>query len=293
LVQCINMNLREIIESAEQSKTAIGHFNISNLEGLHAVFNAARELEVPVIIGTSEGERDFMGLEQAVALVRSLREKYKYPIFLNADHTYSVERVEEAVRAGYDSVIIDGAQLSHEENIAMTREAVKKAKAINPNVLVEAEHGFIGTSSKLLEEIPKGANVSEEFYTNPEEAERFVKETGIDLFAPSVGNLHGLLKHSKNPRLSIERIRAIRQSTGVPLVLHGGSGISDDDFKSAITAGISIIHISTEIRLAFRTTLEKELEEKKDEIAPYKFMKRPKEAMEAVVKNRLKLFNNL
>jgi len=118
------MNLRETIEQAEQSKKAIGHFNISNLEALHAVFNAAREFNVPVVIGTSEGERDFMGVRQVVALVKSLREEHNYPIFLNADHTYSVERVEEAARLGYDAVIIDGAGLPYDENVALTKEAV-------------------------------------------------------------------------------------------------------------------------------------------------------------------------
>ena len=102
-----------------------------------------------------------------------------------------------------------------------------------------------------------------------------------------------MLKHAKNPELSIDRIREIREQAGVPLVLHGGSGISDEDFRKAIEAGISTVHINTEIRLAFRTTLEKELEEKKDEIAPYKYLKRPREAMEEVIKNRLKLFSNL
>jgi fructose-bisphosphate aldolase, class II len=287
------MNLREVVVRAENEKKAVGHFNISNIEGLHAIFNAAKGLDVPVIIGTSEGERDFIGVSQAVALVQSLREKYNYPIFLNADHTYSIERVEEAARAGYDSVIIDGAKLSYKENVILTKEGVEKAKRINPDILVEAELGYIGTSSKILDEIPEGANTSEDLYTKPEEAKQFVESTGIDLFAPSIGNLHGMLKHAKNPKLSIERIANIREMAGVPLVLHGGSGISDDDFRAAIIAGIGIVHINTEIRLAFRTTLEKELEEKKDEIAPYKFMKRPREAMEEVVKNRLKLFNNL
>ena len=178
------MNLRDVLKEAEENKRAIGHFNISNLEALHAIFNAARELDVPVIIGTSEGERDFVGVDQAVALVRSLREKHNFPIFLNADHTYSIERVEEAARAGYDAAIIDGADLPFEENVAQARQAVERAKAINPDILIESELGFIGKSSKVLEEVPAGANISEEHYTKPEEAAQFVKDTGVDLFAP-------------------------------------------------------------------------------------------------------------
>ena len=121
-------NLREIVREAEEKKVAVGHFNISNLEGLHAIFNAARALDVPVVIGVSEGERDFVGVRASVALVKSLREEFQYPIFINADHTYSVERVKEAIDAGFDAVIFDGAKLSLEENIAKTKECVAYAR---------------------------------------------------------------------------------------------------------------------------------------------------------------------
>lgn len=287
------MNLREAIKEAEEKKVAIGHFNFANIEGLWAIFNAAKELQVPVILGTSEGERDFIGVKQASALVKSVREEYNYPIFLNADHTYSVERVKEAAEAGYDAVIFDGAKLPFEENVQKTKEAVEAAKSINPDILVEAELGYIGTSSKLLDEVPEGASVSEASYTKPEEAKEFVEKTGIDLFAPSVGNLHGMLKGAKNPNLSIERITKIREEGGVPLVLHGGSGISDEDFKAAIGAGIAVVHINTEIRVGFKEGLERILKEKPDEIAPYKYMNAARDSMSEVVKKRLELFNLL
>src|SRR3990172_8718319 len=114
--------LREVIRDAESNHVAVGHFNISNIEGLWAIFHAARNLKLPVIIGTSEGERDFVGVKQAVALVKSLCEEFDYPIFLNADHTYSFDRVKEAIDAGYDSVIFDGAKLSFEENVVLTKQ---------------------------------------------------------------------------------------------------------------------------------------------------------------------------
>ena len=131
-------NLKETIKEAEKSAVAIGHFNISNIEGLHAVFNASKKFNLPVIIGVSEGERDFIGIRQIVALVKSLKEKNDYPIFLNADHTYSFERVKEVVDAGFDAVIFDGAKLSTEENIKITKPCVEYAKKINPEILVEA-----------------------------------------------------------------------------------------------------------------------------------------------------------
>jgi len=257
---------------------------------LWGIFEAARELDVPVIIGLSEGERKFVGVRQAVALVKSLRDEFDHPIFINADHSYSFESVKEAVDDGFDAVIFDGAQLSLEENIATTKKCVDYAKSINPNILVEAELGYIGTSSKMLDDIPEG--VSSESLTTPEEAKRFVEETGVDLFSPSVGNIHGMLKNIKNPELNTERIKEIREATGVPLVLHGGSGISDENFSEAIKAGISTIHINTEIRKAYKQALDKSLNENPEEIAPYRILKPSRDAVKEVVKKRLELFNN-
>ena len=286
--------LREYIREAEEHKVAIGHFNISNLEALHGIYNAARKLSLPVIIGLSEGEEEFVGKEEAVALIKKIREKDNYPIFLNADHHYSLTSVEAVLDIGYDSAIIDAVKLPLEDNIALTKKCVEYAKIIsekeNRDVLIEAELGFIGQSSKLLEEIPEG--VSELSMTKPEDARYFVEHTGIDMLAPSVGNIHGMVKGG-NPRLDIERIKAIRKACGIPLVLHGGSGISDQDFVHAIGAGISIIHINTEIRVAFKDALEKFLKENPNEVAPYKILKPAVEAIEQVVENRLKLFNNL
>ncbi|NQV92942.1 class II fructose-bisphosphate aldolase [Candidatus Kaiserbacteria bacterium] len=284
--------LRECIKEAEEKKVAIGHFNISDTEGLHAIFNAAKKLNVPVIIGTSEGERDFIGVKQAVALVKSLREEYDYPIFLNADHTYSVERAKEAIDAGYDAVIFDGTKLSFEENIAHMKEVVEYARSINPEIVVEGEIGYIGTSSKMLDELPEGVDPVGAV-TTEEEIVTYVKETGVDLTAPAVGNLHGMLKSGKNPELNIEQIALLRKTGGVPMVLHGGSGISDDDFKAAIQAGIAIVHINTEIRVAYREGIEEVIKENPDEIAPYRLMKKGVENMTEVVEKRLRLFNNL
>jgi fructose-bisphosphate aldolase, class II len=285
--------LREIVREAEANKVAIGHFNISDSEQLWGIFNAARGLNVPVIIGTSEGERDFIGPRQAVALVRSLREQYDYPIYINADHTYSLDRVKEAIDVGYDAVIFDGNKVTPEENIKMAKDAVAYARSVNPDILVEAELGNIGQSSKVLEEIPKGAEVTEDMMTKPDALKSFVEETGVDLIAPAVGNLHGVLKGGKNPNISTNRIKELREAGGVPMVLHGGSGISDVEFTEAIAAGISTIHINTEIRVAYRKGIQLTLQENMDEIAPYRFMKGGVRAVEEVATRRLKLFNGL
>lgn len=285
--------LRETIAAAAQARTAIGHFNISNVEGFWAIIHAARALKLPVIVGVSEGERDFVGVRQAVALVRSAREEFSHPIYLNADHTYSFERVKEAIDAGFDAVIFDGAKLPLEENIAETRRCVEYAKSVNPEIVVEGELGYIGTSSKVLDALPEGASVTPESFTKPEEAERFVRETGVHLFAPAVGNIHGMLRNMPDPHLDIARVGKIRAAAGVPLVLHGGSGTPNQDFTAAIKEGVAIVHINTEIRVAYRDALKKAITEHPDEVAPYKIMKMAVEAMEKVITERLKLFNHL
>ncbi|MEK9184901.1 MAG: class II fructose-bisphosphate aldolase, partial [Patescibacteria group bacterium] len=240
-------SLREYIKDAEKNKVAIGHFNISNIEMLWGIFHSAKNLNLPVIIGVSEGERNFIGVKQCVSLIKSIREEYDYPIFLNADHTYSIEKLKEAVDAGFDAVIYDGAKLLFEENVKNTKECVEYARSVNSEIIVEGELGYIGQSSKVLDEIPEGIDL-EKGLTTPEQAAQFVKETGVDLFAPAVGNIHGMMRVGKDPHLDIDKIREIRKAGGVPLVLHGGSGTPDEDFVKAIDAGISIIHISTELR---------------------------------------------
>ena len=204
------MDLKKYLAWAEEKKVAIGHFNVSDSEGFRAVVEGAKELEVPVIVGVSEGERDFIGLEQIVSLAETARTN-GLPVFINADHTYSVDSAKTAIDAGVDSVIIDAAEKTFEENIKLTKEVVSYARnnlsASGAEILVEGELGFIGKSSKVLETIPEG--ISSETQTEPEEAREFVKATNIDLLAPSVGNIHGMVK-SGNPKLNIERIKALR-----------------------------------------------------------------------------------
>jgi len=183
--------------------------------------------------------------------------------------------------------------LPFEENLQKTKEAAVFIKSINPEILVEGEIGFIGSSSKLLEEIPEGAANKPEDFTKPEEAERFVKETKVDLLSPAVGSIHGMFKNIPEPNLDIQRIKEIKKASGVPLVLHGGSGVSNEDFLAAVGAGISIIHINTEIRLAWRRSLEKSLKDNPEEIAPYKIMAEVIAEMKKAVFDKLKIFNNL
>jgi len=287
------ITLREALAEAEKAKRALGHFNTPNIEILTAVINAALEVGVPVLVGFSEPERDFFGIKQAVDYVRSVREEIGHPIFVNADHTYSLERVKEAIDAGFDSVIWDGADKPYEENRDTAKVAVEYAKESGRDVIVEAELGFIGKHSNVINVPPEGAAITEVHMTKPDEAKKFVDETGIDLLAPAVGNLHGILKGGRNPHISAERVREIRQVAGVPLVLHGGSGISDADFRAGIAAGLSQIHVSTELRIAYHEALHKVVNDgESHELAPYKLMVPVREAVQRVVESKLKLFSN-
>jgi fructose-bisphosphate aldolase class II len=284
--------LREYIKEAEEKKVAIGHFNISNLEGFHAIYQAAKKLNVPVIIGLSEGEEGFVGREEAVALVQAIRTRDNFPIFLNADHHHSFESVKACIDAGFDSVIIDGTKLSFDENVKITKRCVEYARSVTGatgrDILVEAELGYIGEGSNIKETIPEGAGI----LTKMEDAKKFVEMTGIDLFAPSVGSIHGLIKSGK-PHINAELVAEIRKITGISLVLHGGSGLRDEDFTNAIASGITIVHINTEIRIAYEEGLKKSLADKPDEVVPYKISQPAQDAIEKVVEERLKLFNNI
>jgi fructose-bisphosphate aldolase, class II len=283
--------LRNALEQSEKDGVAIGHFNVADLVLLKAVVAAAQDLKVPVAVGASEGEREFFGVRQIAALVRSLREEYDYPIFLNADHTHSLAHALDVAKAGFDSVVFDLSALPFEQNVRQTKEAVEALKAINPAILVEGEIGDIGTGSEIHETAPdlsKGL-------TSPAQAKEFVESTGIDILAPAVGNMHGMLKSmvqgQTRKRLDIERIAQIKSAVQIPLTLHGGSGTDDEDLRKAIGAGINIVHINTELRVAWRRGLEEGLSKEPDEVVPYKILPFAVKSVEEVARSRLALFN--
>src|SRR5882762_3254256 len=283
--------LRDLLQQAQQNGQAIGHFNVSDLVLLKAVFAAARELNVPVLVGLSEGEREFVGTREIAAFVRSLREEFGFPIFLNADHTHSLAKGIEAAKARFDSIVFDLSALPIEENMRQTKQAVEALKAIHPSMLVEGEIGDIGTGSEIHDVSPelfKGLSTAEE-------ATQFVETTGVDILAPAVGNMHGMLKSmvrgETKKRLDLERIAVIKQASGVFLTLHGGSGTDDDDLRRAIAAGINIVHINTELRVGWRRGLEQGLAKMPDEVVPYKILPPAVEAVKQVVLSRLRLFN--
>jgi fructose-bisphosphate aldolase class II len=283
--------LRDALEQSQRDGVAIGHFNVGDWVLLKAVLTCGRELKVPVVVGVSEGEREFIGVRQIAALVRSFREESDSPIFLNADHTHSLAKAVEAARSGFDAIVFDLSALPFEQNVRQTKEAVEILKTINSAILVEGEIGDIGTGSEIHEEAPDLSRG----LTSPAEAKEFVESTGVDILAPAVGNMHGMLKSmvqgQTRKRLDIQRIAEIKNAAQVPLTLHGGSGTDDEDLRKAMAAGINIIHINTELRVAWRRGLEEALAKKPDEVVPYKILPFAVEAVKKVARSRLKLFN--
>jgi len=286
-----NNTLRDVLTRLETEGAALGHFNVADHVLLKAVIAAASETKLPVFVGASEGEREFLGARQLAALVKSLRQESEVPVFLNADHTHSLAKAMEAATAGFDAVGIDFSALPFDQNVARTKEVVHALKAVNPEILVEGEIGDIGTGSEIHESAQ--ADVSK--LTTPEEAQQFVGETGIDILAPSVGNRHGMLKSmvqgKAKKHLDVERIAEIKKAAGVFLTLHGGSGTDDEHFRKAIAAGINIIHINTELRVAWRESLAGSLARDSNEVVPYKILRPVVDSVKQVVSSRLRRFH--
>lgn len=286
--------LGEFLSDAQRGHWATGHFNASELDQMRAIVEACKEVGSPAIIGASEGERKHLGLIEAVALRDVFRAEYGIPVFLNADHTKSVDAAKQAVDAGFDSVHIDLSAESFEKNSAGTKEIVEYAREYESRsanhearINIEGELGYLRGESKVQHE---KIQVNPEDYTKPGEAARFVEETGVDRLAIAVGNIHGI--SLDEPDLDIERIRQIRAAVPerVAIVLHAASGIPDDQIRQAIEAGIANIHINTDIRIAFVNELKKSLAEHLDEVAMYKLDASAIEAMRKVIKEKLRLF---
>lgn len=284
------MTLNELFERATREHWAVGHFNVSNLEQMRVIVKTAKSFESPVMIGTSEGERDHIGLLEAVALRDAFRKEFGIPLFLNADHSKSVATAKAAIDAGYDSIHIDLSKESFEENVRGTTEVVAYARSKDRTISVEGELGYLAGESKIQHE---KIEIRPEDLTKPDEARSFAARTGIDRFAPAVGNSHGIA--IDEPALDIDRIRAIRHLVPkrIVLVLHGGSGIPPDQIHAAIEAGIANVHINTELRTAFVGGLREAVRAHPTETTPYKLFPEAEEAMAKVIEGKIKLFGAL
>ena len=245
------ISLAQGLAHAQKQGYALGAFNVLDTHFLRALFAAAEQQRSPFIINIAEVHFKYVTLDQLVEAIKFEAAKHAIPVVLNLDHGLHFEAVMQAIRLGFTSVMFDGSTLSYEENIRQTREVVKAAHAVG--VSVEAELGAVGGDEG-------GALFGEadsEKFTDPRLAAEFVRETGIDTLAVAIGNAHG--KYKGEPKLDFDRLAAIREQTGVPLVLHGGSGISDADFRRAISLGIHKINFYTDMSQAALDAVERSL----------------------------------
>lgn len=281
------MSLNEYLKNARDGKYAIGHFNFATEDVLKAIVSAAKESGAPcVMVGTSEGEADFVGLTEAVALVRAVSAEMGYPVFLNADHFKSFEKAKAAIDAGYDSIIADGSKLPMADNIAFAKQVVDYARAKSADISVEGELGYLKGSSEVQTKI----EISPADYSKPEEVAEFVRQTGVDRMAVVFGNIHGIVTDQEE-KLDIPHFASIVSAAPAPYyVLHGASGLSDSDVSAAIKAGITNVHFNTELRVAYQHELAKQMAEHPDETTPYKYMGPAAEEVKKLVKAKLALF---
>jgi ketose-bisphosphate aldolase len=275
-----------LYKKAKKGGYAIGAFNTSSLEITRAIIEAAEALNSPVIIETSSGEANFLTPEVAAAEVRELAGSAKVPVVLHLDHGNSVELAKEAISAGYTSVHIDGSTLPLKENSKVTKEVVQFAHA--SGVAVEAEIGHITGSS---ENHDHKIIISPDCLTDPEEAAKFVRTTGIDVLAVAIGNIHGM--YANPPKLDFERLAEISQRVNKYFSLHGGSGIPKNQIKRAIAGGVVKVNVNTELRLAFHEGLLHEFEVHPDEVVPYKYLPAGTEAVKKVVEAKIRLFGSV
>jgi fructose-bisphosphate aldolase class II len=279
----------EIMKKALEGKYTVGQFNASTDEQIKATVEVAQELKSPVIIGTSESERKFIGTKQAVALIKSWQEQTNLPIILNADHCKTFESIKQAVDAGYTGVHFDGSGLDFEKNVKITKQVVDYAKSKDTDILVEGEMGYLRGGSEIHEKI----EIKQEDLTKPDQAKEFVEKTGIDSLAIAIGNIHGVESDKENPPLYLDRLQEIQKA--VPntfLVLHGGSGTPEKDIKKAIQLGVVKVNINTELRIAYSEGLKEVIKEHPEEIKPYKILAPSVEAMKKIVEEKIKLFGS-
>ncbi len=277
----------ELMEYAEDKNVAIAAFNFNNFEFLNAICRASADLEVPVILSTSEGAIKYMGIDVIFPMVSSLVRKYGIKASLHLDHGRSIETILLAIRNGYTSVMIDASDKPFEENVRITSEVVKICKVLG--ITVEAEIGVL----------------KEGIYTDPYEARDFVDRTGVDMLAVAVGTSHGVYKFSGEPHIDVERVRNIRELTGKPLVLHGASGVyrditeklglegakglDDEILISAIKAGIRKVNTDTDLRIAFLYGLREYLENNPKETDPRKYLKNAMDKVYEMALRRLRV----
>lgn len=280
------VSMKEMLNKAKAEKYAVGQFNVNNLEFTQAILQAAEEEKSPVILGVSEGAARYMGgFKTVVGLAKNLMEEYNVtvPVAIHLDHGSSFEKCVEAIHAGFTSVMIDGSHYPLEENIALTKKVVDVAHALG--VSVEAELGRIGGQEDDLV-----VDDAEAAYAIPEECKELVEATGVDCFAPALGSVHGPYKGE--PNLGFDHMKKIDSLVGIPLVLHGGTGIPTKDIQKAIEFGHAKINVNTENQIASANAVRETLDAKPELYDPRKYLGPARDAIKATVIGKMREFGS-
>lgn len=275
--------MSQILTKAQSLGYAVGGFNMNNLESLQAIIEVAEEERSPVIVQLSEGALKYVGIEYAEVCVKAAASKVTVPVALHLDHGGSFAKIIQCIRHGFSSVMIDGSKLPFEENVALVEKVVEAAKAIG--VTVEAELGKIGGT-----EDDHTVDEREASMTVPEEAQTFVEKTKVDALAIAIGTAHGPYKGK--PELDFERLTAIRKLVDIPLVLHGASGVYDQDIQKAISLGICKININTDFQQVFSGKIRQILLNDSEIYDPRKVIGPGKEAMKEKVREKIRLMGS-
>jgi fructose-bisphosphate aldolase, class II len=277
--------LKKVLDEAYKNGYAVGAFNVIDLTFLEAIIDAARQKASPVILNIAEVHFPFVTLENIVPAIKAAAERESIDIVLNLDHGLSMEAIERTIAIGFTSIMFDGSSLSLEENIKQTREVVRMCHA--NNISVEAEVGAVGGAEGG--KLTGAANPAK--YTDVNQAKKFVQKTGIDALAIAIGNSHG--RYKGKPDLDFNRLREIRDVTGIPLVLHGGSGISADDFRKAISLGISKINFFTGMSEAALKTAANCLATSGEQYNDYPIMlSKIKDSVTKIVAEQMEIFGS-
>ena len=255
------VNIKEMLGSAREGHYAVGAFNIVDAATTRAVVKAAENKRAPVIIQTSVKTVKLYGAKPLAGAVRAMAEASEVPVALHLDHCREKEVVQECIQAGWSSVMFDGSRMPFEENVAMTREVVQMAHP--HDVTVEGELGaIVGVEDDIF------VREQDSHLADPDQALRFVDQTGVDCFAPAIGTAHGIYKGE--PRIAYHRLERISKSCGVPIAIHGGTGLSDEVFRRCIELGGAKVNVSTQIKHFFRDSLEQFFTDNPDEYEPVK-----------------------
>ncbi|MCH7552317.1 class II fructose-bisphosphate aldolase [Patescibacteria group bacterium] len=277
--------LHQYLKKAQKEKWALAQFNFSTAEQLKGIVQASVEQKSPLLLGTSEGDSSFFGLEQAVAMVAVYRKQTGIPILLSLDHGKSVDSIVAAIEAGYDAVHFDGSHLSFEDNIEQTKEVVALAKQRDISV-VEGELGHIPGSSKIHKE----ASAEEQTMPDPAEVAEFAAKTKVDSIAFPFGSAHGI--YAEREKLDLERLQETQKRVQCFIVLHGGSGIDETDMRKAVHIGVVKINVSTALRAAHINTLREILRENLTEVTPYKLLPGVVEAVMNITKEHIQIYGS-